>query len=292
MRYLFSLLIFFLLFFSAEIFAQQEYTINGEQLVLIMEVEGPLTLLWKKENKEYRFFSKKGEQIEELKNTQIGRKFQEEYKETLKNQTGNVDISVKNVQFSPRSFTNFFNKYNSLVDSDYAMAQEQSKSAFRLGVFGGVNNTIFRNNITNSLHGVAGIDFEFADPGLKRHSFVLQFQQTFRNSDHDFQLSQLSFNYRFKFITLRKFDAFLNLKFAAFSYVDETWEIDSKTSTDPIIESQSGLEVDAPFIFGVGFDYKIGNGYLTLGFNDFVALNRKSNKEFPVNFTLGYKFIL
>lgn len=76
MRYLFSTFILILFLFPETTFSQQEYVIHGENIILITEVEGPLTLLSEKENKKYRFFSKKGDTITELKNTKVDGKEQ------------------------------------------------------------------------------------------------------------------------------------------------------------------------------------------------------------------------
>ncbi|MFT5250757.1 MAG: hypothetical protein ACI93P_002500, partial [bacterium] len=41
-----------------------------------------------------------------------------------------------------------------------------------------------------------------------------------------------------------------------------------------------------------GADYALGNGYLTFMYNDFVSVVQESNSEFPLDFSLGYKFNL
>lgn len=186
----------------------------------------------------------------------------------------------------------FFTDYNKLVSPEFA--QTKNGLEFRLGVFGGIDNTIFMRNTDNSIHGVAGIDFELADLNLKRHALLFQFKQTFKTDTYDYSATQLAFNYRFKFVTIPKFDAFVNFKFAMISYWKETFEIPSINDPQarPEPYEHSGFGVGAPLSFGVGADYKAGNGFITFGFNDFVALNAASNKNFPIHFTLGYKWIL
>ncbi len=122
---------------------------------------------------------------------------------------------------------------------------------------------------------------------------VLRFKQTFESSDYKYTASQLSLNYRFKFVKTPKFDAFVNCKFAAltFSKRELTYVLESDPPT-VITENSSGSDFSAPVTFGIGADYKVGNGYITFNYNDIVGLNVESNDEFPVDFTLGYKFNL
>lgn len=161
-----------------------------------------------------------------------------------------------------------------------------------MGFFGGINNVFFSKNDENILHPIAGLDFELVDPSLKRHAVVLQVKQTFKVSDHDYSASELLFNYRFKFVSSSKFDAFVNLKFATISYWKETYEVIPANGPSPLSIGDSAFGTGAPFSFGVGADYKLGNGYITFGFNDIFGLNVTSSKEFPVHFSLGYKWIL
>ncbi|MFK5983609.1 MAG: hypothetical protein QM499_11895, partial [Flavobacteriaceae bacterium] len=44
--------------------------------------------------------------------------------------------------------------------------------------------------------------------------------------------------------------------------------------------------------FGIGADYKLGNGYLTFLYGDIVSVVEGNNGEFPIDFTIGYKFNL
>ena len=54
----------------------------------------------------------------------------------------------------------------------------------------------------------------------------------------------------------------------------------------------SGGNIQAPILLGLGADIKLGNGFLTFGYNDLIGLTIDDNGEFPVDFTLGYKFNL
>ena len=108
---------------------------------------------------------------------------------------------------------------------------------------------------------------------------VVRFKQTLENSDTNYSSSQFSLNYRFKFVKSSKLDVFINTKFVAYTYIKN--------------ESTSGGSFQAPIAFGLGADYAVGNGYITFSYNDIVGLGIENvDGNFPVDFTLGYKFKL
>ncbi len=294
MKSLLSIFVLFLLLSAGTLQAQQQYTVDGQTYNLNTEVEGTLTLLWNTVNGEYRYFSKKDNDIVELKNTKQNGDYQEEYKETLKQQTSDAAVSTEKVKLTLPSLHDFFATYNKKKDPNFNETEKSIDLEFRLGAFAGVSNSIFTGNPTNALQPVAGIDLELIDAvKLKRHAMVLRFKQTFESSDYKYTASQLSLNYRFKFVKTPKFDAFVNCKFAAltFSKREITYVSESNPPT-VITENSSGSDFNAPVTFGIGADYKVGNGYITFNYNDIVGLNVESNDEFPVDFTLGYKFNL
>ncbi len=292
MKSLLSILCFTLFLFSTTLHAQQEYTVDGQTYTLNTEVEGALTLLWNSINGEYRYFSKKGTEIKELTNTKQNGDFQEEYKATLRQQTSDAAISTERVKLTLPSLHDFFVQYNQTKDPNFSEDKPSVSLHLRLGAFAGVSNAIFSANPTNELLPVAGIDLELIDNvKLKRHALVLRFKETFKNSDYNYSASQFSLNYRFKFIKTPKFDFFANCKFAALSFFNkETTEY--YLGGPAVVNKTSGSDFSAPITFGIGADYKVGNGYITFNYNDIVGLNVESNDEFPVDFTLGYKFNL
>jgi carbohydrate-selective porin OprB len=98
-------------------------------------------------------------------------------------------------------------------------------------------------------------------------------------------------NYRFKFIKTPKFDAFVNAKFAALTFSSMEYTVIPFGGMATVYK-ESGSDFSAPFTFGIGADYKVGNGYITFNYNDILGLNVDSNEEFPLDLTLGYKFNL
>ncbi len=293
MKSFLSLLVLFFLLSAETLEAQQQYTVNGQTYNLNTEVEGTLTLLWNTVAGEYRYFSKKGNEITELKNTKQNGDYQEEYKETLQQQTKDVAISAENVKLTLPSLHDFFVQYNKKKDPNFVATEKSIDLDFRLGAFAGVSNSIFTGNPTNALQPVAGIDLELVDNvKLKRHSVVLRFKRTFESSDYKYSASQFSLNYRFKFVKTPKFDAFVNCKFASLTFINREEIVIGYDALDQPIYGEKGSDFNAPVTFGLGADYKVGSGYITFNYNDIVGLNVESNDEFPVDFTLGYKFNL
>ncbi len=294
MKSLLSIFVLFLLLSVGTLQAQQQYTVDGQTYTLNTEVEGTLTLLWNSIDGEYRYFSKKGNDIQELKNTKQNGDYQEEYKETLKQQTSDDAVSTEKVKLTLPSLSAFFVEYNKKKDPNFVDEKKSVQLGLRLGAFAGVSNSVYTENPTNALQPVAGIDLELIDAvKLKRHAMVLRFKQTFESSDYKYTASQISLNYRFKFVKTPKFDAFINCKFVSFTYSKR--EITYVIETLPpmiVTENNSGSDFNAPVTFGIGADYKVGNGYITFNYNDIVGLNVESNDEFPIDFTLGYKFNL
>jgi hypothetical protein len=288
----FCVLAFFL--FMAPVSAQQEYTVNGQTYSLKTEVEGPLTLLWNTIDGEYRYFVQKGNAITELKNSRSNGRYQEEYKESLMVLTSDEGMNTEEVKLTRASLKNFVNEYNKKADPNYSSETSSILLKTRLGVFGGVSNSIFTQNPLNSLHPVAGVDLEVIDEvKLRRHSVVLRFKQTFQASDHKYSASQFSLNYRFKFVKQSAFDIFVNTKFVAYTYSKrEDFVVVDPDTNEITLESSSGGDLSAPATFGLGADIALGNGFLTLNYNDIVGIGVDSNGEFPVDFTVGYKFNL
>lgn len=281
---------FFLL--TTSIYAQQQYTIDGKIYNLKTEVDGPLTLLWNTIDGEYRYFSKKESEILELKNTKQQGRYQEEFKEILQKQTTDVNISTEKVILTLPSLHRFFVEYNKLRNPSYSEVEKNINLQFRLGAFVGVTNSVYTDNIENTLQAVGGLELEMVDAiKLKRHAMVLGFKQTFESSDYKYSASQLSLNYRLKFIKTPKLDVFVNAKFATLTFFKKETIIIPFGGV-AIIKNESGSDFNAPLTFGIGADYKVGNGYITFNYHDIVGLNVDSNKEFPIDFSLGYKFNL
>ncbi|NND62697.1 MAG: hypothetical protein HKN48_05840 [Flavobacteriaceae bacterium] len=279
--------------FAINSFAQGQYTVDGQTYTLKLETEGELTLLWNIIDGEYRYFTKKGDKIVELKNSQLNGKYQEEYKDVLRLLTADNPVPVEKVKLTKVSLRKFHETYNLQVDPNYAGTAEVVKLKTRLGVFAGMTNYVYFVNPQNTLLPQAGVDFELIDDvKLKRHSVVFQFRQIFSSTDHDISSSQLSVNYRFKFVKSDAVDIFVNTKISDYAYLKSNIpDPDNDGNTDDSF-SGSGGEFQAPFAFGIGADIAMKNGYITLGLYDILALNLEDNGDFSTDFVIGYKFNL
>lgn len=296
MKTLLSCTIVALFLFVTTLNAQQQYTVDGKEYTLNTEIDGSLTLLWSVIDGEYRYFSKKGSTIEELKNTKVDGKYQEEYKAVLQKQTSDAAVNLSKTKFTRPSLSKFAVAYNKATDPSFSHEDTAVKLQFRLGAFAGISNNVYSNNPENDLAPVFGLDFEAVDEvNLKRHSVVIRFRHAFEHGETKFS-SQLSMNYRFKFVKSPKLDVFINTKFVAWSYSKREFTVVT-TGSDNIpvttMSEESGGNFNAPAAFGLGADYAVGNGYITFQYNDIVAIGVSSQDDnFPVDFTLGYKFNL
>ena len=288
MRHLPKTLCFFLILMSATSFSQETYTVNGNSYVLKTEVEGPLTLLWNVIDGNYRYFAKKNDEIVELTNTRSNGKYQDEYRQTLARLTSDNPIDPSKTNITLVSLRNYFNAYNKKVDATFVEKETSVRLEKRLGLFGGVSNN---NNSSNNPEGVfaplIGLEFELTDAEvLRRHGFVLQFRHSFEAEDYELTYSQLSFNYRFKFIQSDDFALFAQAKVLALTF----YNLDEDNEEGLMLTSGSSLQT--PIGLGIGMDIRLGKGYITLAMNDIVAPGYDADETIAVDITLGYKFRL
>lgn len=283
-----SFLVIITLLFSITITAQTDtYTVNGTSYELKKEVEGTLTLLWNTIDRDYRYFVEKDGVITELTNTKKDGKYQEEYKTSLASLTSGSNLSTKKVNLTLGSLRNFFNTYNSKVDSTYEANSFMTKPEFRLGGFLGITNSVFTSNPNNRTNLQLGAEFEILDPkSLPRHAAIVQYKQTLSNDNYDYSAAQFSLNYRYKFIKLPKVDFYINTKLI--TYTSFTTEVIQDGSS--IIEADSGSNFQAPLLFGLGADIPIGKGFLFIQYQDAVGVFIENNGEFPTDVSAGYKF--
>jgi len=276
---------------SLSLFAQTSHTIDGKTYSLATEIDGTLTLLWTTIDGEYRYFSKKEAEIIELTNTKSLGNYEQEYKLTLQQQTADQSLSLERIKFTLPSLKMFFDAYNQLVDPNYIAVPPIAKLKVRLGFMGGMTNYPFFTNPDNTLLPQIGAEVEIVDDlKLLRHSLVLQFRQLFATSDYDLSSSQLSLNYRFKFVKSDVVDIYVNTKIADFVYLSQNIDDPNGDGDTKDAISGSGSEFRAPFALGLGADIPIGKGFITVAYYDIYALNLENNGNFTIDFALGYKF--
>jgi len=293
MKNLLSYTLIAFLLFAGQSYAQNTYSVNGKELSLKTEVEGSITLLWNIIDGEYRYFLKKENTITELANTKIDKNYQEEYKQVLQSNTSDEDISENKVKLTKESLADYFEDYNKRKDPNFVVTENNIKLKTRLGAFAGITNAIYSDNVTNQTLPTMGLEFEIVENHkLKRHSLVFQFKQTFESSEYKYSASQFSLSYRFKFVKREKLDVFINTKIAAYTFESIPRLVeDEDTGEDNLVISTED-NFSALMSFGIGADYKLGNGYLTFIYGDIVSIVEENNGEFPIDFTIGYKFNL
>ncbi|AEH01170.1 hypothetical protein [Lacinutrix sp. 5H-3-7-4] len=279
-------------------FAQQTYMFESENLTLKTEANGTLDLLWNTFNGKYRYFVKTEDNtLIELKNTKgDNKKYKEEYKQVLSDLTL---MDASKTKLTTYSLKNFINQYNAAKDENYIVNNDAAKLKLRLGVFGGltnnpfVKNPNFISNKDNETVPFFGAELEVAANKPSRHSGFLNMRYSTSSDDFDYAAFQLALGYRFKIINTSKFSIYAQTKFATLTSSKTNSTIqDPNDASNVIIIENSGTSFDVPFIFGIGTDVKLGNGYLTFVYDSLFALLIDNEDQFPLDFALGYKFNL
>lgn len=292
MKKLLSLLIVFFSLSLAQ--AQESYIVNGETLQLKTEVEGTLDLLWNIIDNEYRFFIRTSDNtITELVNTKNNTNdYQEEYKSTLSNATSSSEMSTDNVNLTLPSLITFIETYNKSKDANFTSTHPNSKPQLRMSIFGGITNSPFVYNPENIKTPVFGAELEILkDMESPRHSGFLQVRHVLDNDEFPYSTTELSLGYRFRFIKMRAFNLFGDIKVATVNFSKGRI---STSDGDVFIEKDaSDTAFDVPFIFGVGADFRVSErSFITLGYNQLFAAALENQGNFSTDVTLGYRIIL
>ena len=287
----FLLLVLLLLTLSSS-FAQETYTIKDETLELKNDIEGELDLLWNIVNNQYRYFVRTASgDIIELENTKNdNKKFNEEYKQTLKTLTNN-QLDTEKLNLTLVDLRKFFNAYNASVDNTYVSENFKKKLQMRIAVFGGITNHPFVNNPENFKNTLVGGELEiFEATTLPRHSGYVQLRNTFESDDFKFRTTEISLGYRFRFIKTKPFNIFGNLTFATLSFTKSNLPNEDNPL---LLDDESSTSFDVPLMFGLGADIRIAEGhFITIGYNELFAMLIDNQGNFPVDLTIGYRFNL
>jgi hypothetical protein len=274
------------------VFAQETYTINNETLVLRTDIEGELDLLWNIVDQQYRYFIRttSGEIIE-LKNTKDdSNKFQEEYKQILKELTNNK-FETQKLNLTLVDLRQFLNTYNKSVDSSFVAENLKKKLQTRMAIFVGITNHPFVNNPENIKNTLIGGELEiFEATTMPRHSGYIQLRNTFESDEFKFRTTEISLGYRFRFIKTGPINIFGNFTFATLSFTESNFP---NEENQLIIDKESSTSFDVPLMFGLGADIRIAEGhFITIGYNELFALLIDNQGNFPVDLTIGYRFNL
>lgn len=275
-------------------FSQQSYTINGETLILTMEVEGDLDLLTLKTETGYRYFIKdRNENIAELVNTKDeDDTYFNEYRDVLSDFTKDSNMSTEEVAFGRYGLKQFVKAYNATGSKRFAYTDEKVKAQARLGIFGGITNHPLVQNPNNSKTGYFDVELElFEKKELPRQSGFISVEQTFKTDDFDYTSTILALGYRFRFINKSKFNIYANVQFATYTFSKRKVIIIDDVTQETMEVTQTNNSFRVPFIFGIGSDFKVSdNSYVSIIYNELFSAFVENNGNFPVNISVGYKF--
>lgn len=287
--------IFLCVFFLtvSQLRAQEIFIVEGDTLNLKKEVKGPISLFWMEEGNDFRYFVQKKNTLQELQNVELEdgtKKFQLQ----LKKITSDTEIPVHDVKFVLYSLKHFINQYNSLVQENYDYNASTDNIQTRIGFFTGLSNNKYTHNPENVIAPILGLEFEIFDPNLApRHSAFLHLRQSFEQDEYNYTSTQLSVNYRFKLFYFDGFNIHVDAELANFYYSRNEMEIRDEKGEITSVKDESGFSFTAPLSFGIGSDIRVtDNGFITFSYNDIVSLILDGNGNFPVDFTLGYKYSL
>lgn len=270
-------------------YSQENYTIAGETLPLKVEINGQLDLLWNNFDNNYRFFVRTDDgAITELKNTRAADgNFNEEYKTTLSNLTNG--LSTEKLKLMLNRLRKYIHEYNASVDPTYTNISKSGKAQLRLGFSGGLTNNPFIRNPDNVQAPLIGAELELFEASERpKHSGFLQARHAFDTSDLSYAATELSLGYRFRIINKSSFSFYTQVKFATLNFIDR----DFMDENDMEVNVNS-TTFDAPFIFGIGADIKVGdNGFITIIYGEMFALLINNQGNFSSDISLGYKFNL
>ncbi len=274
-------------------FAQNTYTVNNETLALKTEVEGTLDLLWNIIDNQYRYFIKTEDNtLTELINIKgSNNKYNNAYQTTLSNLTG---LDTSKTKLTLYSLKQFINEYNASKNSNYSYDSSKPKLSFRLGLFGGLTNNPFVFNPQNDKVAFFGAELElFEETVQPKHAGFLNIRSSRDSGPLNYSATQLSLGYRFRFINKAFFNVYGQTKFASLIFSNSTLSIEDSTNPGTFITSeQSNTAFDIPLAFGLGADFKVGNGYITFVADNLFAAFVSSTDNFPLDLALGYKFNL
>ena len=267
--------------------AQENYVVNGKKLQLKTEVEGTLDLLWGVIDGRFHYYVRTSDNtITELINTKSGKRhFEEEYKDTLENLT---HTSAKNVTLSLVSLKVFIDDYNATQDPNYERLYFKTELELLLEVFGGITNSPFVYNANNAILSQFGTELELDAKGRTRHVLFMRFRHVFKSNDFEYSTTELALGYRFRLITSKTLNLFVQTKFATLNFVKNTVPGPNNV---PVDISETGFEI--PLTFGIGTDIRITEqSFLTIRYNELFAALIQNQDHFSTNLTLGYKFNL
>lgn len=275
MKLTYTLCLFFIVFIAS---AQNKITIDQKTYDVKLLQEGELSLYSEKTTGDHLYImSYKDEHVLLQKNN---------YRQQIQTLLDR-SLSMRSISFRTRSLVIFTERFNHRVDD------KVDKLSLGLSVYGGVSNQFLFTNPNNEKYGVAGAELELSNRKMfRRHSLFFQFNQTINTTDYDFNLSQLTLNYRFRFIDTKYFYAAANVEFFSLNYVSFENSYYNQDE-ELVVEDEETTALDTPISFGASLNFNLSKvTTIFVSYNDFVALGVNDNGETPLDFSLGLRFAL
>ncbi len=271
------------------VFSQKTYTVKGEELLLIKEVDGILDLLWNVVDGKYRYFVEKDGNLTELTNTRgEDKRFKEEYKVVLSSVGGLEPSELGSVRLTLYSLTEFFNTFNKEKDPGFKETDLKPKLQARILFYSGITNHPFIINDDNASNLIFGTEIEvFENRDRPKHSLLFQLNHSPNGDKFEYTSTQLAIGYRFRAVSTPKWSLYGTVIGA--NYTFSRFE----TSVADQVFDESDNSFDAPFSFGVGTDIKIfENGFLTVSYDELFAIFVDNQGNFSKRITAGIKLSL
>lgn len=192
------------------------------------------------------------------------------------------------LDYELKSIQNYINAYNQSIDPNYKAYKLPAKIAWHATIFGGMTNNPFVSNDDNVLNPFLQLEFEFSENIIApRHTGFFQVRYSFPSDKFDYQSTELSLGYRFRFLRKERFNVFAQVRAVSFNSSEVTLVQELSEVT---IERSA---FDAPFVFGVGADFKLGKkSYITFIYSELFAIFTENQGNFPLDFAIGYKLKL
>lgn len=273
-----------MLFLQNMTYSQEVAVIEGNEVPLIKAAEGEIDLLWCLYLRQTKFYvkTKEGTLIELNKTNDPNFKSQ---LSQLTNGFGNPS----DLKFKLHSLSDYINNYNASIDPDFKAYESPNKLKWQMAAMGGVSNNPFVTNNDNVLNAMLGLELEVSgNVPTSKHSGFLQLRQVFKNDSFEYQTTELSLGYRYRFIRKENFNVFAQTKFATLNFSEATI---LNVENDEIMIKDTAFDI--PFIIGLGTDIRLGkHSYLTFIYGELFAVFVDNQGNFPLDFSVGYRFEL
>jgi len=264
--------------------AQLTTTIDDSPVTLKQATKGTLELHYGWFQRQYYFYVKTGgSQLTALSREEDQANYYKSTLSQLTNGFGNTEA----LTYEFKALKNYINAYNASLNPDFTPYEEPHKLSWYGMLFTGITNNPFVSNTNNTLNPMIGLEVEMSgNVPMPIHSGFFQYRYAFASSVFDYQTQEFALGYRYRFVRKNWGALFAQVKAATLNISQAVI-----SGEDAAILEINNTSFDAAFIFGVGADFKIGaQSYITVLYGELMAVFLENEGNFPLDFTLGYKW--